>query len=357
MSHSSIAFSDKSSEIQEFLKSQNIELSSNVFDELLVFLSKACMYEEEERKIKPSIIIGHNLLDEEFLKITQATAITFLTEPNENVHLAKRLKAFLPFCNNGWRVFVNIEENISWGIVRNFNGLGGLEYSEILSTISEEDKTTLETDFILIDTIDNYAIKLSGFNHSCTIDFRLKSEAYDIDSIQKMFCSDLLRDVDYYDNKIYNAFFKVIRLFGQKLHGSICLVIQHNYSIPDETITDGIFLENPIDIYSILAKELYNDNSFHEVNSIINSHQKYHALTGVLLEMLNIDGATIVDTKGRIRAFNVFLKPDSNGCESISGGARKRAADYLKRQTNKGYIGVYFQSQDGMISYERNNHE
>lgn len=149
----------------------------------------------------------------------------------------------------------------------------------------------------------------------------------------------------------------MIRLFGQKLHGSICLVIQHNYSIPDETITDGIFLENPIDIYSILAKELYNDNSFHEVNSIINSHQKYHALTGVLLEMLNIDGATIVDTKGRIRAFNVFLKPDSNGCESISGGARKRAADYLKRQTNKGYIGVYFQSQDGMISYERNNHE
>lgn len=208
MSHSSIAFSDKSSEIQEFLKSQNIELSSNVFDELLVFLSKACMYEEEERKIKPSIIIGHNLLDEEFLKITQATAITFLTEPNENVHLAKRLKAFLPFCNNGWRVFVNIEENISWGIVRNFNGLGGLEYSEILSTISEEDKTTLETDFILIDTIDNYAIKLSGFNHSCTIDFRLKSEAYDIDSIQKMFCSDLLRDVDYYDNKIYNAFLR-----------------------------------------------------------------------------------------------------------------------------------------------------
>ena len=72
-----------------------------------------------------------------------------------------------------------------------------------------------------------------------------------------------------------------------------------------------------------------------------------------LLEMLNIDGITVVDDKGRIRAYNVFVSPDVTDAANLSGGARKRAANYLKKQNNSGYIGVYFQSQDGMSIYER----
>ena len=69
--------------------------------------------------------------------------------------------------------------------------------------------------------------------------------------------------------------------------------------------------------------------------------------------MLNVDGITIVDNKGRIRAFNVFVNPNTHENEELSGGARKRAANYLKNTKNSNYIGVYFQSQDGMSNYER----
>lgn len=356
MSDLTIAFSEKSDKIESFLQEQNIVLPPDIFNELLVFLSRACIYEEEERKIRPSLIIGHNLLDKEFAQITQATMITFLAEPIEKSHLVKRLKSFLPFCNNGWRVFIDIGDKIiTWGITRNFNGPSGLEYSEIISCITEEEKRTLKTYFVLIDIVSNYAIKLSGNNQICTIDFRLTKDYCVNNENQEKFCTDLLSAVITGKNRIYNAYLKILNLFSQKLHGSICLVIQHDYTIPDETLKDGIFLKEPIDIYSILADELNDDNSVHEINSIISSHQKYHALTGILLEMLNIDGITVVDNMGRIRAFNVFVKPDSEGFDELSGGARKRAAEYLKRQKNRNYIGVYFQSQDGMISYERND--
>lgn len=349
-----ISFSQNNDKILSFLNSQNIDLSPELYDELLAFLSKACTYEEEERKIRPSVVIGHNLLDDHSKSITQATTITFAEEPINDAHLNKRLKSFLPFCNNGWRVFINIDKSyITWGIVRNFNGPSGLDYAEILTSMTKEDIDNLNTDFVLIDVISNYEIKLSGNNNSCIIDFRLTQDSEDRNNPQSLFCQDLLSGYATDIIKTHKAYSKIVDLFSQKLHGSICLIIKHDYSLPDKILKDGVFLNEPIDIYSVLDNELNGDNPVHDINAIINSHQKFHALSGILLEMMNIDGITIVDNKGRIRAFNVFVRPESANNVTLSGGARKRAANFLKHQTNCNYIGVYFQSQDGMSSYER----
>jgi len=70
------------------------------------------------------------------------------------------------------------------------------------------------------------------------------------------------------------------------------------------------------------------------------------------MEMLNFDGITIVDNAGKIRAYNVFITPES-GENIVNGGARKRAATSLLNTKNKDYIGVYFRSQDGNYFYER----
>mgnify|MGYP002657831126 CR=1 FL=1 len=68
--------------------------------------------------------------------------------------------------------------------------------------------------------------------------------------------------------------------------------------------------------------------------------------------MLNFLGITVIDTSGRIRAYNVFITPN-NGIEVTYGGARKRAAQALLDNKNSDYVGVYFQSQDGNYFYER----
>ena len=74
---------------------------------------------------------------------------------------------------------------------------------------------------------------------------------------------------------------------------------------------------------------------------------------GVQEQMQSISvTVTVVDTKGRIRGYNIFISSHSKE-KIITGGARKRAAYTLIESKNSGYIGVYFQSQDGNYFYER----
>lgn len=353
LSNRKITFSSSNDKIRTFFLEQNVNLPVMIYNELLGFLSKACTYEEEERRIRPSLIIGNNLSDKYVAKITQATVIPFVKENIDKAHLMKRLKAMLPFCNNGWRVFLSLDnDELTYGIMRNFNGPSGLSLDDILTNISIDDKESLGFNFVLVDIASNFEIVLKGNVNSCIVDFRLIDD-HSTSGVQDNFCNDLLCAYDGDISKIATAYRKTISLFPQKLHGSICVIIKHDHVLPDDTLKDGIFLETPIDIYPILAEDLNDKQTIHDISSTISSHEKYHAFTGLLLEMLNIDGITVVDNKGRIRAYNVFVNPEATDVENLSGGARKRAANFLRHQKNPNYIGVYFQSQDGMSSYER----
>lgn len=350
MTTKKVSFSSSKDLVKDFFVKQNVNLPPPLCQELLEFLSKACTYEEEEQRIRPSLIIGDHLLDIQTIRLTQATIIPFVEEPVEKTHLMKRLKSMLPFCNNGWRVFLNLDKsNLIYGIVRNFNGPSGLNIDDILTN---GDIEGLATNFVLIDVASNFEIVLKGHSDICKIDFRLTGSEERCDA-QFGFCQDLLSAYDFDISKVAMAYTKIVNLFPQKLHGSICIIVSHDYKLPDSVLKDGIFLETPIDIYSILAEDLSEKQKSQDISATISSHEKYHAFMGLLLEMLNIDGITVVDNKGRIRAYNVFVSPDTTGAENLSGGARKRAANYLRQQKNPHYIGVYFQSQDGMSSYER----
>lgn len=353
MSMERVSFSNSKELIYAFFTKQNVNLTSSLFNELLGFLSTACIYEEEEQKIRPSIIIGNHLLDKQVAQLTQATVISFVSESVERTHLVKRLKSMLPFCNNGWRVFVSLDgNNLTYGIMRNFNGPSGLNIDDILTTLSSDERINLDINFVLIDVTSDFEIMLRGNTDVCTIDFRLVTDEK-MAGAQLSFCQDLLSAYDIDIQKVATAYTKTINLFPQKLHGSICVIVSHDYDLPDNILKDGIFLETPIDIYPILDEDLNEKQTNQDISFTISAHEKFHAFMGLLLEMLNIDGITVVDNKGRIRAYNVFVSPDATGVENLSGGARKRAANYLRQQKNSSYIGVYFQSQDGMSTYER----
>ena len=69
--------------------------------------------------------------------------------------------------------------------------------------------------------------------------------------------------------------------------------------------------------------------------------------------MLNFDGITIIDNLGRIRAYNVFVEPNSKKVGYIVGGARKRAAYYILSTKKKDIVGVYFQSHEGEVFFQQ----
>jgi len=69
--------------------------------------------------------------------------------------------------------------------------------------------------------------------------------------------------------------------------------------------------------------------------------------------MLNFDGITIIDNQGRLRAYNVFVEPNSKKVGYIVGGARKRAAYYILSTKKKDIVGVYFQSHEGEVFFQQ----
>lgn len=356
-----LSFGLQSEKLKDFLKKHKIEFSDDVYQDLLEFISSACLYEEEERKIRPSLIIGNHLLDKNLSGLLQATALCIIVDKKEETHLKKRLKSLIPFCENGWRICISFDsDEIRYGILRNFNGPTGLNIDALLSDLSNVEIEALNLNYVLMDVINNFEIILKGNAESLKIDFKLCRQEENHDNFLECFCDDFIGAVDESSGlerkKLKTAIMKTVNLFSQKLHGSLCLIVDHTYKLPDDVLKDGVFLPKPIDICSVLTVELTDSNR--DASGIMSAHEKYYAFTGLMLEMLNFDGVTVVDNKGRLRAYNIFVKSDINTDNSLSGGARKRAAEFLCRQSNTKYVGVYFQSQDGVSFYRKvENHE
>ena len=93
MANEKVTFSSNNYAISAFFATQKVALPKRLYQDLLVFLSKACTYEEEERRIRPSLIIGHNLLDKQVKSIVQADIIVLAKDQVEKTHLSKRLKS------------------------------------------------------------------------------------------------------------------------------------------------------------------------------------------------------------------------------------------------------------------------
>lgn len=350
-----ISLEEKVNEILHFFENYDIYLSEELQLQMFDFLKKICSYEEEETKIFPHIIIGHNIESKEFSKLFPMEIIHIAQESNDKLFF-KRLKPLLPFCNNGWRVYVDVGEcKVNFGIVRNFSGIEGLTVDEVLSDTQKEDLDIIRQEYnigyFMINPINRNELDLVAMDgENIRINFSLiQISQHSSEDQKEMFIRDFLSQST--DDKLYRAIKKIVDLFPQKLHGTICLIINEKCNLPNEQLMDGIFLDEPIDLVGI-AKDVLSKKMNYTSDYVISLNEKFYAISELFLDMLNFDGITVVDTSGRIRAYNVFITPDS-GIEVTYGGARKRAAQALLDKKNSNYVGVYFQSQDGNYFYER----
>jgi len=103
---------------------------------------------------------------------------------------------------------------------------------------------------------------------------------------------------------------------------------------------DGIWLETPISFSKLFTQS----KSY--------SEEKLQAFATLFINMLNFDGITVVDTTGRLLAYNVFVENNINRTKNVVGGARKRAAYTIINSRRKHIVGVYFQSHEGEIFYK-----
>ena len=123
------------------------------------------------------------------------------------------------------------------------------------------------------------------------------------------------------------------------VNGSICVVVDKDYK-DNGLFEDGIWLKEPIPFSKLFTQS----KSYNE--------EKLQAYADLLVNMLAFDGITILDNLGRLRAYNVFVEPNSKKVGYIVGGARKRAAYHILSTRKKDIIGVYFQSHEGEIFFQ-----
>ena len=338
------------SKLNELLQSEKVIITEDFYIRLIKFLSTICNYEEEGVKIKPNVLIFTNI-DELLPSITDRYFLSIYTDDSNGKSFEKKMKSLIPFCKNGWYVYINVKETaLEYGVCRSFSGPIGLTINQVLLDNINSVESIPNLGIVCIEIISNYEISVAGLRkNKLIIDFRLtKVELLEIDETYESLAIDISSSTSLEDNRkedIKKGFKKIFKTAYKKIHGTICLIVESDYEFPNEHLSDGIWFDTPIKLSDTLVELLSGASD-------ISLSEKYYSLTGLFIEMLNTDGITIIDNSGYIRGYNVFINQSNIDTSGVVGGARKRAAYALKNCGDPKFIGVYFQSQDGYFEYE-----
>ena len=347
-------FKEAADEINKILNGEGINFSYSFKRHLFIILSEMCNYSEEDHRIRPQIILGVNL-QTYFETITPKNYLVMYEDELSGENLPRFFKSLALFCDNGWYIVVNVNrDKLEYGIFRRYINIDGERFEDFFK--NSFDKGT-DGHMIILKAVNNSDIAVIRCNEP---DFLISQRFIETNEAKQGYeenylnlAADVvekcnLKDKDY----IKRCFLKMIRNFPLKIHGTIMLVVDDSFELPDAESTEisehfplsGIHISPSID-FSDLFLQYKNVGRYSEAENV-------YSLTGVLYEMLNTDGITIISNKARVLYYNVFYEGEVP--KNIKGGARKRTATgILKNQELSGIIGVYFQSQDGDIFYER----
>lgn len=331
-------------EIGRILDEEKIEISIKLKNSILSIMSEMCNYSEEEHKIRPQIILGTELRSY-FKTIYSNNYYVMYQDDVDGTNLPRYFKALALFCDNGWYIVINkVGEKIEYGIFRRYTNIDGTRFEDFYEDNFDERSGS---HMIIVKAISSSSISVTRKGkETITISQKFVQDEENID-YEKDFL-DLATDIVEKCNeseKVYikKCLLKLFRNFPLKLHGTIMLVVDEKFEFPENGLA-GIVISPQIDFETLFTK-------YKNIGEYTEAEQVY-SLTGALMEMLNTDGITIITNKAKVICYNAFY--EGSIPKHIKGGARKRTArGLLNNKDIDNLIGVYFQSQDGEIFYER----
>lgn len=311
---------------------------------LFSLFSSIGKYEEEGHKIRPSILFTNNM-DALVKGVTNGYKIPFFEDENEGMFY-QRIKSLATFCVHEWNIYIVAhEDKIIYGIYKSFNSLKERKFDSQMFA-SETLKEKRDKVFALrIKPYSTYCINITSIKGNMLNVSYAMEEKKIINFNEEIadFVDASFSKLRTTKNKLKEIKILYQNIFSRVLneaHGTICVVVDKEYE-DNGYFSDGIWLKEPIEL-----NKLFNSaKTFSEA--------KLEAISQVFIDMLNYDGITIVDNAGRIRAYNVFVETNQNNKSHILGGARKRAAFTIIESGLKKAVGVYFQSQEGEVFYQR----
>jgi hypothetical protein len=336
-------YSNAKKTIEKIFKDEQMKFKKPFLDNFLEILSCMCNYSEEDHRIRPKVIVGQNL-NSYFETIKPSNYYVMYTDNQNGNELPRLFKSLALFCDNGWYIVINHEnKEIEYGIFRRYTEISGERFDSFFTkSFDGLDNCKM----LIVEVAGSFEIEIiNSVGKRVIISQRFLEEKGHIDTekVYQLMAEDVVKECDCNNDQVKNSFLKMFRNLPQIVHGTIILVVKNTYSIPSEKLS-GLSIKPPINFGKVFLDH-EKINSYSEAESV-------YALTGALYDMLNTDGITIITDKGEVINYNVFYKGDIP--QNIRGGARKRTAlGILESSDLNGVIGVYFQSQDGDIFYER----
>ena len=335
-------FNEAKDTVLRFIAKEYPSMPEKLITQIITNFYKFCSYEEEGMKIKPKMLVLNNV-DWLSKNIPNFYKVQLFCDNDESM-FSSRIKASFVFCQTDWYTYIEVKDNkYTYGICKLMNSIKEKTLSQMLFE-SQELITLDKINLIQLDTLSSYAISLRGIKGGdIIVNFSINDSNFlNRESVIKCFVKSTfskLKTTKTKLNEIKIMFENILRRALNDIHGAICVVVDKDYK-DKGFFADGIWLETPIEF----SKSFLMSKSYSEA--------KLTNMAELFISMLNYDGITIVDNMGRIRAYNVFIKPEKFNKNATTGGARKRAAYAIINSGIRKIVGVYFHSQEGEIFYE-----
>lgn len=336
-------FGEGRQSIESFLEKQYPSLMGEMRTQLMDFIPNLNRYQEEGAKLRPTLLFCQDI-NKCVRAVKDAYSLQVFEEKDEST-FRLRMKALASFSRHGWNIYIETKpDGVRYGIVKALNSIKDMTYEQLL--FEESNLVNTENEIVFVKGLGGSAVSLRSIKgDDLVIDFALSktAEAGNREESLDNFVTDTfskLRTTKKKLNSVQTLFKNTFQKAYRSIDGAICVVVDKDYN-DSGCFADGIWLEKPIEFSKLFLKS----GSFSEA--------KLMDMSNLFIDMLNYDGITIIDNIGRVRAYNVFVESSNSRMSNILGGARKRAAYTILNTKRKKIIGVYFQSHDGELFYNR----
>ena len=300
-------------------------------------------YSEEGKIIRPNIVFTNNIesITRSLLKCVSLP----MFEDSDATKFNSRLKSLLPILNNEWCLYIDIKgSKITYGVMMSYSSI---KDKNLIRTLQENTSLKDKPDkvrCIVARPLNFYSMSMHSISgNDLIINFSLdKSKGNIFNREIREFVDATFSKLRTTQRKLQdmkNMYFNIFTNVLNHVNGTICVIVDKDYK-DNGLFEDGIWLKEPISFNKLFTQS----SSYNE--------KKLQAYADLFMNMLNFDGIIIIDNLGRLRAYNVFVEPNSKKVGFIVGGARKRAAYYILSTKKKDVIGVYFQSHEGEVFFQ-----
>jgi len=326
-----------------FINAEYPTFDQRLLSHFLSSFNELLDYREEGSHTKPKLIFTDNI-DSITKTIPKAYKIPVFVDEDASM-FNSRLKPLIAIAKKEWCIYIENRDNkFIYGICKTLNSL---KEKSLLTQIQESTYLRDRADkinCIVARSINDFEMELfstSGdkIRINTTLNTNTSSNNDETVSEFTKACFSRLRTTQKKLGEVQTMFKNIFTRVIDDLHGAMCVVVDKDYK-DNGFFEDGIWLETPISFSKLFTQS----KSY--------SEEKLQAFATLLINMLNFDGITVVDTTGQVLAYNVFVESNIKRTKNVIGGARKRAAYTIINSRRKHIVGLYFQSHEGEIFYK-----